>query len=1123
MNETHAGYRLDYLELLNWGTFDGRTSRIVPSGLSSLMTGANGSGKTTLVDALLTIMVPTQKRFYNQSSGAEQKKDRSEESYMLGEVGKNREDEELEAKKKYLRPDKSTVVSVLLACFHNPETRAYVTLVQVRWFSSTELKRIYVVSPHKLSIDLDVLPFDKHGDWRKRLKNTFAKTEITDSFSQYSQEFIRLFNMRSDKALTLFNQTVGIKVLGNLNEFIRHHMLEDGKQEDEFQQLRANYLDLLETYKNLQKAEEQIRLLTPIIECGRQHTAVLTALAQLENVKNALPFYFAEHEIEVLNTLVSDIRGLLHEQQELIVRKEGEKAGKEKEYMALQMAIDHNEASKAIRELELQIQTLTIDLQRKKDKAKEYDAISDRLQYKKVDSLETFNSNGKRAEQDLLKLEKSLEENRKHEIEFSIELRKKDDEQKIVESELASLRGRQNRIPQANIELRQRMLEVLGLNAEDIPFAGELIRVKGEEKAWEPAIERLVHNVGLRLLVPEKHLRDVNTYVHQTHLRGKIVYDKVYTHAKPRQIHQLDEGITLRDKVEFKPGIGIFEHWLEQEFAEHLNHVCAESEEEFSSLKKALLISGLSKNADRHEKDDRPHRLTPDKFILGWDNKEQIRLLENKLEESRSAAKQVEEKINGLERESKSLLKQKETLQKLQHYTSYNELNWQEDEFVVTQLNQKKEKLSKESGLEELLKQRNEAEQAIKLLKKVIEDEIEKKGKLKERIEKHKESIAELSTLLHTGAFQAAQEFYELLKPYEVEVSLSDPLKKIQAERKKTQEAVEQERDKKGKEESRISKEIIRQMGAFISPAETIRQQFADWSNDTVNLSAKLEYMGDFIKLHERITGEDLPRHKNKFREYMEESVTSRITSFKAGLDNRQEEIEEHIAELNKSLQKIDFNINPHTYIQLRSKTARDLEIRTFIKELKNCIVATADMALAQNDDWMETAFLRIRDLIEKLHNDQPKRKRLIDVRNWLDFEAEEFAREDGKRRKTLDSSDSLSGGEKAQFTYTILGAAIAFQFGINDYKSNSFRFIAVDEAFSKLDPDKSRYLMDLCRQLNLQILVVTPLDKIYVAEEYIASCHFVEKQSTDRSKVYNLTMSQYYEQKEKWTKSQYN
>ena len=153
------------------------------------------------------------------------------------------------------------------------------------------------------------------------------------------------------------------------------------------------------------------------------------------------------------------------------------------------------------------------------------------------------------------------------------------------------------------------------------------------------------------------------------------------------------------------------------------------------------------------------------------------------------------------------------------------------------------------------------------------------------------------------------------------------------------------------------------------------------------------------------------------------------------------------------------------------------------------------------------------------IFNDKDKRKKLIDVRNWMDFEAEEFFREDNKRRKTLDTSDSLSGGEKAQFTYTVLGAAIAFQFGISETnaKTNSFRFIAVDEAFSKLDPEKSHYLMALCKQLNLQILVVTPLDKIYVAEEYISSCHFVEKQSTERSRVYTLTMPQYQEQKKQW------
>ncbi len=1123
MNEINSGYRLDYLELFNWGTFDGTPARILPSGQSSLMTGANGSGKTTLVDALLTLMVPVQKRFYNQSSGAEQKRDRTEESYMMGEVGKTRDDEELEAKKRYLRPDKSSIVSILLACFHNAASDAYVTLVQVRWFSATELKRIFIVSPHRLDINKDILPFDKPGIWRKRLKNTFAKTEITDSFSQYSQEFIRLFHMRSDKALTLFNQTVGIKVLGNLNEFIRLHMLEDGKQEEEFQQLRTNYLHLLETYQNIQKAEMQISMLSPIVDHGKQHEQLVNMLKELGHVKSALPFYFAEREVEILNTLVSDTKGLLREQNELVSRKEAEKSAIEKQFHALQAAIDHNEASKAIQALEEQMQRLAESLKRKQEKAKEYHVVAEKLKYPDVYSPDTFNSNKKQAEQDLITLGEQLLENRRQDIDLNFDSRNLMDRQESLESELLSLRGRKNRIPFQSIELRQRMLDVLGLAADDIPFAGELIRVKEEEKAWEPAIERLAHNTGLRLLVPEKYLRDVNTYVHKTNLRGKIVYDKVYMQPKARQQYTNGDTITVRDKIDFKPGIGIFEHWLEEEFAERLNHTCTEEHEEFDRLRKALLVSGLSKNADRHEKDDRPHRTTPDKYILGWDNKEQIALLEQKLRESKVLVAQNNELQQKNMREQQALSDRKMTLQNLLHFTRYDELSWQDDKREMAQLDEKKVKLSKESGLQELIRQKDETEKSVEALKKVISEETKKSGELEERIAQYEDTTTGLAQLLQGETYPIAKAFYEQLLSYVEKSALTDPYKKIQDERKRTLAKIEQETEQKNKAEYDLGKQIIRLMGAFISPLEAIRQQFPDWSADTVNLASSAEYMDDFVRLHDRICTEDLPKHKSKFREYIKESVTSRVTSFKTMLDNRQEEVEEHIDELNKSLQKINFNINPHTYIQLRSKATRDVEIRNFKQELRDCIVSTADVALAQNDDWMETAFLRIRNLIEKLHEDQPKRKRVIDVRNWLDFEAEEFTREEGKRRKTLDSSDSLSGGEKAQFTYTILGAAIAFQFGIGEGKSNSFRFIAVDEAFSKLDPDKSRYLMDLCHQLNLQILVVTPLDKIYVAEEYIASCHFVEKQSTERSKVHNLTMTQYHEQKEQWTKAQYN
>lgn len=1119
MNEIHAGYRLDSLEFYNWGTFDGRTSKIVPACQSSLMTGANGSGKTTIVDALLTLLVPNQKRFYNQSSGAEQKKDRSEESYIMGEIGKTREDEDQEARKQYIRPDKSTTVSFLLGCFHNPETGAYITLVQARWFSATELKRTFIVSPHQLSIDRDIMPFDKHGDWRKRIKKTFTKTEISDSFAQYSQEFIRLFNMRSEKALTLFNQTVGIKVLGNLNDFIRVHMLEDGDQEEEFQKLRANYLDLLETYNNLQKAEEQIRLLTPITEKCAELDLLENNILELENIKAAVPFYFSERELTVLKELVSDTKGLLREQEELIRQKETEKARKEEELKALEMALEKNEASAAIRDMDRQIDILKDALDRKEQKAKEYHKVSGQLGYAAMNSLELFGTNRNLAEKELAAISHELEENKNSHISEAIALQQINDNIKSVEVELASLKSRKNRIPLPDIELRHRMLEALDLDADEIPFVGELIQVREEEKAWESAIERLLRNFGRRLLVPDKHLGAVNTYIHRTHLRGKIVYDKVHAHHRSRTGYQDIYKTTLRDKIEIKDGQPPFEAWLEYEFSEHLNYLCVDTEEEFGQAKKALLISGLSKSGERHEKDDRKNMVSPESFILGWDNKEKILLLEIKLKEAEKTRARADKQIHQLKQEAASLNIRSGLLQNLLHYSKYDELNWQEDKRAIDTLKEKKERLSRDSGLKELMNQRADASAAVSNLNDRIKEEVEKKGRFNQRITDYQKSIDELNTILSPELLAEAQRFYESIPPYMKELQIPDPLAKVKKERVKTQETVEESLKQKKDMSGKTREKIIRAMIAFTSPADDIRQKYPDWSKDTLNLAANLDYADDFRKLFDRIVNEDLPKHKEKFKEYMKDSVTSRITSFKTGLDNRQEEIEEHITQLNRSLNKIDFNVNPHTYIQLRSKPTKDLEIRNFKRELSNCIVPAADIELAKNDEWIESAFLGIRSLIEALHNDKDKRKKMIDVRNWMDFEAEEFFREDNKRRKTLDTSDSLSGGEKAQFTYTVLGAAIAFQFGISETnaKTNSFRFIAVDEAFSKLDPEKSHYLMALCQQLNLQILVVTPLDKIYVAEEYISSCHFVEKQSTERSRVYNLTMPQYQEQKRQW------
>ena len=61
-----------------------------PRGDTALLTGENGSGKSTLVDALLTLLVPNQKRNYNQASGAAARRERNELTYVRGAYAKLR-------------------------------------------------------------------------------------------------------------------------------------------------------------------------------------------------------------------------------------------------------------------------------------------------------------------------------------------------------------------------------------------------------------------------------------------------------------------------------------------------------------------------------------------------------------------------------------------------------------------------------------------------------------------------------------------------------------------------------------------------------------------------------------------------------------------------------------------------------------------------------------------------------------------------------------------------------------------------------------------------------------------------------------------------------------------------
>ncbi|MCA9981797.1 MAG: hypothetical protein KDD89_13220, partial [Anaerolineales bacterium] len=174
-------------------------------------------------------------------------------------------------------------------------------------------------------------------------------------------------------------------------------------------------------------------------------------------------------------------------------------------------------------------------------------------------------------------------------------------------------------------------------------------------------------------------------------------------------------------------------------------------------------------------------------------------------------------------------------------------------------------------------------------------------------------------------------------------------------------------------------------------------------------------------------------------------------------------------------------------YIQLQTQPNLDADIRAFRNDLRACIPD-----VGQPD--YEGSFQKIKALIDRFKNETRWTNKVTDVRQWLDFSASERYRADDSERHYYSDSSGKSGGQKAKLAYTILASAIAYQYGLDTHapQADSFRFVVVDEAFSRSDEINSHYAMELFQTLGLQLLVVTPMTGTHIVEPYVSACHFV-------------------------------
>ncbi|MBA3314346.1 MAG: hypothetical protein H0T47_13800 [Planctomycetaceae bacterium] len=1105
------GLRLHKLEIYNWGTFDssqdpdrGRVYTVRPGGQTALLIGENGSGKSTLVDALLTLLVQRAVRNYNVAAGAG-KRERDEQTYVRGAYGRLSREGDARADVRFLRPQ-GAQPSVLLACFRSETSGRAFTLAQVLFLDGDgQTKKVFCFADSEKSIAADCSGLTGTAKLKRQMEDRGFRA--TTTYQEYHEWFRKATGVRP-KAMDMFNQTVAVKDVQRLTDFIRDHMLETRHWGERVDRLLRHFTELGEAHASLVRARRQSELLEPVARLGTRFQKSAAELAQADQLLGSLDAYFRQCTLDLLQPQCADWRTELSQIEEGRRQLAREIESLTEERHALRTAIEQAGGDR-LKQIPLLIKNHEIEARSKREVRRRFDeALSAADLSLPADTAAAFavSQGGLPALRRDLDQQIRDQEASKDELRFRRAqlLREVADD----EHELTALKRRQSNLPTSHSDVRRRMCEELGLTEKELPFVAELIAVKADQRSWEPSIEMILRPFALSVLVPERHYALVSRYVNDRKLtdnRGhgqRLSYVRVGATKAAAMSDSPPQSLTRKLDLQKRHPLA---PWIRAELAQRFDYRCCETIEEFQTAAAPAITTTrhVKRSGHRHEKDDRERSIDPRSFVLGWDNREKCRLLADAIRIGKESLAHAEMQIAQVETALDNLRNRQMAAHTLAGIASFDEIDFSSHEAEVANLRLEQQALEDGNDVIRVLKARLAACEARETatherLHRLSGDERELQNRLRDAERLIANAQKTLDARRADGSLAAHATAFEQLSTRmgEAPLTVADVLSREREDA--IRQSLTVERDRLRREVEPAREKLTTAMSKFLTK----------FPEEQADLQASIAYLDGFLGLRERIRAEDLPRYESRFKERLNEKVTQEIGLLNGQLEIERAEIESRLAMLNLSLRQLEYRSGTH--MRLEGRDVRDPEIVGFRGALKECLADSFD----GSPEADEARFVRIEKLVTRLRDDERWRSKVTDVRRWFEFAARELDDASGEERSYHEDSAGQSGGEKAKLAFTILVAAIAYQYDIDPQRRSSerFHFVVVDEMFSKVDDRYSDYALRLFEQFGLQLLIVAPLDaKARVTEPYVGCyLHVVKNAQTNHSDIFEMTAQEF-------------
>ena len=1084
------GFRLDRLELWNWGTFHGQAQVLKPSCGWALLVGDNGSGKSTAIDALRTLLVPPRLLNYNDASGDGRRsagRDRTRRSYVRGAWASSSTIDSTAPSTQYLREAGS--LSAIAAVFTDSHRRVSVTLAQILWEHEEQVRELYAVAPACRSLR-DLLEGRTNTVEIRRAARADG-WQIEDSFAAYAERMRALLHIPGDKALEVFNRAIGMKEVNDIDAFVRQFMLPSA---DTFAFIRdtvqPHYRTLLDCWAAIERAERQIALLRPVAECSIRLSDSESRIEAWRHSQQLTPPYFATLHLGLLRTHEIELGTAVASTEAAREEITGRLVGHRHERDDLNAAI-------AATDVGLRLQAIARELSHAEQERKHAwqrrahvepaaallgmgSSLSDAVSFTSArPAWEEHDRNENLAASEA----EELRATRRHRQELAL------DERREKLAELESVERHRVNIPREFLGLRLRIADSVKVAPETMPFAGEVIEVRSAYSDWTGAIERLLRGFGLSLLVPEALYRPAAEFINSTRLGLRLTFHRVPARAMMPPSLSNDR---VPGRLEFRTEHPLY-LWVASELVRRFNHRCCSSIAELESTDHGLTREGLVRDGSRHIKDDARPVDDPSARILGWSTDRKIAALRRQILEAERQA-EIEGKTVIEARQNAEAARQRQSAaRELLAITDFSDVDPQRWSSEIIRLQTERELLERNSDQLRALQGRlREVDAAITALEADLAKCDGELGRLRDRLEEcrnraldRERQIATYAEYDQTVAGRGLAEVVAGLPP----LTLDNADQLAHAAHQSLQGRISNEQRKVNE----TGEKMIASMSNFLAQFSEFRQ----------SMDVGRAYAESFAAALQRIENEDLPRHRERFEHYLNENLVGDLLMLNRRLEEHQEAIEDRIEEINSALRNIDYGDD--TYVQLRLVTRQVQDVADFRRALRGCF----EHGIAPAPEERMRIFERVRLLIEGFHRDPQGTQLVTDARSWFAAGVRELRRPDDSEVNYYAATTGKSGGQKAKLAFTILASALSAQYGLSTapLDAPNFRLVVIDEAFSRTDESNSTRAMQLFSRLGFQLLIVGPFDaKAKLAVPFVHTIHLASNPGGNNSQLTTLT-----------------